>query len=293
LEWLPSAVSDWHRVAMVAIVCAAAVPVGAPFGRPVAADERINPDRIDRVEADGTALLVHLTSGRLLQGRELEGATLAIVLPGKSQPQRIRIESIVPDPNDPDGEILLYRIKVLDVEKGAGEELCEPDSQGARWAFPIRGQWDANGNHISDEGFTLTCSGGAQGKCVRFGYKPWRTLPDGTRLANYHQACIRLIRADYCGNRGTTRDGMLIDIYDRIGIQRPENNDSQNGLRFEAAWNTKGAVCVAHTRVPANMTLSRLARTCRRLRNRLGAATCTQEKAKSLAREVLLYNNSK
>jgi hypothetical protein len=101
---------------MVAIACAAPIPVGAPFGRLVAADERINPDHIDRVEADGTALRVHLTSGRLLQGRELEGATLAIVLPGMPQQQQIRIESIVPDPNDPDGEILLYRIKVLDAE---------------------------------------------------------------------------------------------------------------------------------------------------------------------------------
>jgi ADYC domain len=177
---------------------------------------------------------------------------------------------------------------------GASDELCEPNPQGERWAFPLRGQWNANGDHISDKGFTLTCSGGAQGKCVRFGYKPWRTLPNGTSLADYHQACIRLVRADYCGDRGTTRDGMLIDIYDRIGIQRPENNDSKNELSFEAAWNTKGAVCVAHTRVPANMTLSLLATTCPRLRNRLGATACTQEKAESFAfGKVLLYNSSK
>lgn len=272
----------------MAIACAA-----NPFGHSVAAEERVSPDRIDKVEVDGTAFRVHLTSGRLLQGRELEGATLSIVLPSKPQPQQVRIETIISDPKDPDGEILLYRIKVLDAGTTAGEELCEPDAQGERWAFPLRGQWDANGDHISDQGFTLTCSGGAQGKCVRFGYKPWRTLPDGTRLADYHQACIRLVRADYCGNRGTTRDGMLIDIYDRIGIQRPENDDSQNGLSFEAAWNTNGAVCVANTRVPDNMTLNGLATTCPRLRNRLGPGACTEEKAKSFASEVLLYNSSK
>ncbi len=34
----------------------------------------------------------------------------------------------------------------------------------------------------------------------------------GERLAAYYQPCIRLVRADYCGGHGTTRDGMLIDI---------------------------------------------------------------------------------
>ena len=28
----------------------------------------------------------------------------------------------------------------------------------------------------------LTCTGGAEGKCVRFGYRPWETLPDGTPM---------------------------------------------------------------------------------------------------------------
>ncbi len=290
MERPPSAVSGGS---IAAIASAIAAIFAVTFESPVTAEETTNHDRIDKVEVDGTAFLVHLTSGRLLQGRELEGATLSIVLPRKPQPQQIKIETIIPDPKDPNGETLLYRIKVLDAGTGAGEELCEPDAQGERWAFPLRGKWDANGNHFSDEGFTLTCSGGAQGKCVRFGYKPWRTLPDGTRLADYHQTCIRLVRADYCGNRGTTNDGMLIDIYDRIGIQSQENGDSQNGLSFEAAWNTKGAVCVAHTRVPENMTLNELATICPQLRNRLGPGACTEEKAKSFASEVLLYNSSK
>ena len=47
---------------------------------------------------------------------------------------------------------------------------------------------------MSDEGFTLTCATGAQGKCVRFGYKPWKTLSNGVVLADYHQACVRLVR---------------------------------------------------------------------------------------------------
>jgi len=260
----------------------------------MAVAEAVSHDRIDRVDVDGTALQVRLNSGRILQGRDLEGATLAIVLPGKRQPQRIRIDSIAPDPMDPEGEILLYRIRVLDSAPGKSEELCGPDPQGERWAFPLRGQWDSNGSHISDEGFTLTCSSGAQGKCLRFGYKPWRSLPDGVSLADYHQACIRLVRAAYCRFHGTTRDGVQIDIYDRVGIQGPADGAIQKGLHFEAAWNAKGAVCVSHTRVPAKMTLKRLGEVCPRLRGYLGKAACTAERAESgELGAVLLYNRSR
>jgi hypothetical protein len=183
---------------------------------------------------------------------------------------------------------------MVDPATGALDELCEPDAKGERWAFPLKGQWDANGRRISDQGFTLTCSAGAQGKCVRFGYKPWKQTPDGIPLADYHQACVRLVRADYCGGQGTTRDGMLIDIYDRLGIQRPADEAERQGLRFEAAWNPEGAVCVAHTRVPENMTLVHLGEVCPRLRGHLGDAECTADAAASgRLGPVLLFNRSR
>ena len=128
---------------------------------------------------------------------------------------------------------------------------------------------------------------------MRFGYKPWKTLADGTRLADYHQACVKLMRADYCGNRATTRDGMLIDIYDRLGIQSPDPDPAKNGLRFEAAWNAQGAVCVAHTRVREHETLEQLARDCPRLANRLGEAACSESQADSYKDKALLFNRSR
>jgi hypothetical protein len=250
--------------------------------------------RIDTVEVDGTAFRIGLSNGQMLQGVALEGATLRIVLAGDPATRSIRIREIIQDPTDPDGEVLLYRISVVDPVTGALDELCEPDARGERWAFPLKGQWDANGRRTSDQGFTLTCSAGAQGKCVRFGYKPWKKTPDGTPLADYHQACVRLVRADYCGDQGTTRDGMLIDIYDRVGIQRPADDAEEQGLRFEAAWNPEGAVCVAHTRVPANMTLADLGEVCPRLRGRLGDRKCTADAAASgRLGLVLLFNRSR
>jgi hypothetical protein len=249
------------------------------------------PDKISAVDVDGTVLSVRLASGRTISGPALVGAIVELVVPGGATVQRVRIDEVVTDPRDPEHETLLYRMKLVDPSGGPDQEVCGPDPEGERWAFPVRGQWDAAGHHVSEEGFTLTCSDGAQGKCVRFGYKPWKTLADGTRLADYHQACIWLITATYCDQGSTTRNGMLIDIYDRVGIQSPEPEPSD--LKFEAAWNTKGAVCVAHTRVPENKTLEQLAAECPRLVGHLGEDACTELKAGGSSERVLLYNRSR
>lgn len=51
-------------------------------------------------------------------------------------------------------------------------------------------------------------------------------------LLDWYNACVRMVRADNCGNgRGFTRDGTLIDIYDRIGVQ---TSDADPSLSFEA-----------------------------------------------------------
>jgi hypothetical protein len=218
---------------------------------------------------------------------------LSVTLPDNTAPQDVKIVSIVADPTDPDHEVLLYRMSILDRAKGTMEELCDPDGEGERWAFPLRGRWDANGRHISNEGFTLTCASGAQGKCVRFGYKPWKSLPNGSALADYHQACIRLVRADYCGNQGTTKDGTRIDVYDKVGISAAAD-EADPSLRFEAAWDANGAICVAHTRVPENVTLERLAEECPRLRGHLGESACRREEAEAgRFGPALLYNRSR
>jgi ADYC domain len=248
-------------------------------------------DKIVGVEVEGTSLIVRLSSGRAITGPALVGSTLSLIVPGNSEPQRVRIDDVVVDPRDPDHETMLYRMKIVSAAGGPDQEICGPDPQGERWAFPVRGQWDAAGHRVSNDGFTLTCSDGAQGKCVRFGYKPWKTLANGTSLADYHQACIWLITASYCDHGATTRNGMLIDIYDHIGIQLPDEQPSE--LKFEAAWGTKGAVCVAHTRVPENITLDRLGAECPRLAGRLGEEACTETKSVKYGERVLLYNRSK
>jgi hypothetical protein len=251
------------------------------------------PSAVRSVDVSGTAFRVTLADGHVRAGGELEGAVLTLSFPGSASSGRFRLDRIVADPND--SAILLHRITVLATQAGETDhDLCDPDAQGERWAFPLKGQWDADGRRLSEKGLTLACAaGGAIGKCVRWGYKPWTTTPAGTRLAPYHAACVNMVRANYCGNRGTTRDGMTIDYWDTAGVNHPDPAQAKAlGLRFEAAWSSKRALCVAHTRVPENMTLQNLGLTCPTL-HRLGPAECDADAAqKGRYGKALLFNRS-
>jgi hypothetical protein len=153
-----------------------------------------------------------------------------------------------PDDRDPTGEVMLYTLSEPDPAAVGWRNACNPDPDGRRLGFPLAGAFSPDGRYLQVPGRILvTCTGGAEGKCIRFGYKPWRTLPDGTSLEPYYQACVRLVRADYGGDGvGHTRNGTPIDLFDRIGIQQDETAPN---MTLEAAFGPEGAVCVAHTRL--------------------------------------------
>lgn len=238
-------------------------------------------DRLGAVEVDGTAFRVTSAQGRVVSGKALAGAVLTLVPAGATEPAQVRLDRIIPAPDD--AEILLYEMSVLDDASGRWGPMCETDARGERWAFPLQGNWNDQGDRIAQDGWTLVCaSGGAVGKCVRWGYKPWSRDARGRSLADHHAACVRMVRADYCGGHGTTRDGMKIDLYDISGVNAPEHEAAaQAGLRFEAAWGPEGALCVAHTRVPENMTIEQLTASCPRLRGRIGPDLCLESQARS------------
>ena len=146
-------------------------------------------------------------------------------------PLTLRIDAIARDPGDDD--IYLYDVSFRN-PAGQWEPYCEPDAEGRTTAIVVKGGWDATGNYIASDAVTFACTNGAIAKCARWGYKPWKT-----GLAVYHQTCMRVVLADYCGNgRAHTRDGTRINVYDRIGI---EKRDNLPGV-FEAAWTPSGAV---------------------------------------------------
>ncbi len=223
------------------------------------------------IEVAGTVLQARLADGTVRRGADLLGAVLVVAI--RSRTLRVRIAAVESDASDPHGEILLYDFRVLTPD---GEKpLCEPDPEGRRLGMPLAGRSDAAGmlSAVAAGEFELVCSAGAQGKCARFGYAPWRAAPSGRPMRDWYNACVRMLRADYCGDgRPHTRDGTAIDVYDHIGVQTPSADPA---MRFEAAWGPAGALCVARTRVPEIVDLDGLAHACPRLAGRLGPAVCT------------------
>ncbi|MBI4275935.1 MAG: hypothetical protein HY659_14670 [Rhizobiales bacterium] len=214
-----------------------------------------------------------MPDGSVREGTALTGAILHVTTGG--QTARVRIAAIEKDARDPGGEILLYDFRVI-APDGSEQPLCLPDPDGRRLGLPLAGKSDPAGMLRAGgaNDFELVCTSGAQGKCARFGYKPWAQAPGNRPMRDFYNACVRLLRGDYCGdNRPFTRDGTLVDIYDRIGVQKSDDDPS---LSFEAVWGPDGALCVAHTRIPDIVTLEGLAKLCPRLAGRLGPAVCNE-----------------
>jgi hypothetical protein len=156
--------------------------------------------------------------------------------------QHFRIDSVVRDPRDSDGDVWLYGMSVLGPDARTWQRYCEPDVEGRSAAIPLTGSWSAQGDpRPGTDMVTFACTSGAVGKCIRFGYKPWKTHR-GISLQPYHAACVRMVRADYCGDgRPHTVDGTWIDIWDGLGIRRRDERDGVPEV-FEAAWSPRGAV---------------------------------------------------
>lgn len=239
------------------------------------------------VEVQGTEFKVTLTDGRVLRSRDLIGARLVIAMDG--QAIRVRIDAVEPDPDAKNGAVWLHAFSA-ELADGSWQTVCDAGPDGRRQGFPVAGRPRHDGMlEPAEPGvFELACTSGALGKCIRFGYRPW-AFAQGLELRELYNACIRMLRADYCGNgtATTTRDGQRIDIYDDLGIQRHENEPD---MEFEAGWTEEGAACVRHVRVKENVSLDSLVAACPRLKDRVGPA-CTEEAARKLG--ARLFNRSR
>ena len=263
-----------------AVLAAALVGLIALGGGTGAAQNAAAPTN---VIAEGTQFKLTLSDGRELRSPQLVGAVLTVSLGGGIS--RLRIDAVRTDPGDPghgipaSPKVWLHHF-LVERPDGGWAEVCETGPDGSRDGFPIAGRARPDGTiePTSAGDFVLTCTGGAEGKCVRFGYHPWETLPDGTAMLAVYNACIHLVRADYAGDgSATTRNGQPIDIYDVFGIQEPGNDPR---YAFEAGWTADGAVCVNHVRVKENATLDGLVEQAPRLAGRVGDI-CTEEFARA------------
>lgn len=207
----------------------------------------------DRVWLDGTSFWT-IENGDTVYGPSFVGAEFTGNLGGGSTVKlRIRSITAAPAPND---DLRLYDV-VYRNGSGVWMPVCQDANGAPLLAMPVQGVWNyqqgvpGGGSKREDsERFTFACMGGAIAKCVLWGYRPWATY-NGTPLAQYHQACTRMVRADYCGT-GTsyTKTGNRINFYDTLGIQQ----DAADWV-FEATWDVNGAQCFyalnrSHSQLP-------------------------------------------
>jgi ADYC domain len=228
----------------------------------------------DSIEIEGTEFKARITDGRVLRSAELVGTVISIRTNGGIV--RLRIDAVERDSETSAAPLWLHSLSTPAVD-GSWQPICSPAPDGRRLGFPLAGRSRADGiiEPAEPGAFEIVCTSGALGKCVRFGYLPW----GDAAMRDIYNACIRTVRADYCGDgEGTTRNGMVIDLYDDHGVQKPANDPTQD---FEAGWTAAGAVCVRHVRVRENISLETLAASCPRLRGNLGI-TCTEQHAREL-----------
>jgi hypothetical protein len=198
---------------------------------------------------------VRLLRGRLVASPDSTRGLVGTVLEGSASDGRpVEVAICGAEPAHEDSEVMWYRIEAWNPVAQQWENPCVPDGRiPDPRAMAVQGVWDANGDRKDAPGkLTLACETGAISKCVTWGYKPWEQR-NGKSLADFHQACTRMARADYCGDgRSHTQEYTTIDMYDALGVlsRTTESSSAWDLARasFEAAWAPDGASCFSRTR---------------------------------------------
>ncbi len=207
---------------------------------------------------NGTVLSGTLAVSQLpVAGHDLVGAVFHIERTSDAAAYELRIDAITPLAGHPD--VNEYMLSARQPGVTTWESACK-DSQGqAITAIPIPDAvWnETTGARIETPGaVAFACRNGALAKCVAWGYRPWgadvsQCDSNGAQcqtisMRDAHQACTRMVRADFCGNgQSWTLNGTPLDISDRFEAPIQERATDWG---FEASWTPSGAACVARYR---------------------------------------------
>jgi hypothetical protein len=191
----------------------------------------------------GSALTVKTNKGETLTGESLAKAKLDFDVqeggPTKKKLKGVKIRGV--KRLAPGSDVWLYD---LDVKLGGGgwQPLCVDHNGEPTEAILLGDVWNpTTAERVSPRpagALTFACRDAALAKCVEYGYRPWA----GTSLAEHHQACTRMVRADYCGDGVShTSNGTPVHVLDAIGVQKVDANVN---FAVEAEWGPNGAVCL-------------------------------------------------
>lgn len=204
----------------------------------------------------GGELIAAHQDGSKLGGENLEGTLLQGQLANENTVS-LRIDDVTPTA---DAEIYEYAVKYWDGSKWSN--LCGEHNGLPIPALALAGRWDESsgtetgGDYIDDpEVFTFACRNAVLAKCVVMGYAPWRSATecngDGCQsiaMRDVHQACTRMMRADYCGD-GTphTKNGTTIQVSDNVAM-RTMDERLPVAWTNEAEWTPNGAKSIQQVR---------------------------------------------
>lgn len=234
-----------------------------------------NGSRLDGATLTGLALSDLTLDGSVLEGTvvqdgevtavsgtELIGAVFDVFIAadGESVNIELRIDDVYPDPNAWTDDVMAYELVYR--EKGTDGEWVSPcigDGGDALPVLIVQNGWDdVSGDRIDDPDLiTFACTNGVIAHCVEWGYVPWaeskecKNFKKGKHcetvsLQDYHQACTRMARADYCGTgEPWTVPGTPLDIWDHLS---PQISERQLQWKIEAEWTPDGAYCLSDIR---------------------------------------------
>lgn len=240
---------------------------------------------------------VALVQGALSSGARSARSFIGAVLLGEAETHdgvRLRIEDVAvaadagakaeqeeKAPAAGESGVLLYRLSYQFRDQPQRPDGWQPLCPGGGLAVAVPGQWDltvspgGGGKKPARPGdVTFACQGSAIAKCVTvLGYRPWATAgaAKGGSLDGLHQACVRAVRADYCGNgQSNTRSDEQVNFYDSAGVQKDGAD-----WPLEAEWTEAGARCVMSTRLKEAPADARTGRAVTNVRDYIGR-TCPQ-----------------
>ncbi len=199
----------------------------------------LNGTSLNGTSLNGTTISATSTTAPPMSGSGMVGSTWT-GYSSNGTTVKLRVDSAAQG-TAPNADLWFY---AMSYQTAAGwSPLCGLDASNQPIkAVTVAGEWvvagpDTAHYSTSTNKFTFACRGKAIAKCVELGYKTFKGY------TSQLQACVRLLRADYCGT-GTsyTVDGTMLNLYDRVGVQL-----DTNAWNPEAEWLISGARCINNT----------------------------------------------
>jgi hypothetical protein len=214
---------------------------------------------------DGAISIAVPGTKKILSGSDLKGMIAYVTIPDPvtrvPAKYTFRIDNVVLDTaNKSFKDVWLYQVSYQVEGNQAWQSLCKDYSGNPAPVIPVKGSYwnEVTGARIDDPNSgMLACYEGAIGKCISVGYRPWATAQQCTgsgkskrcttiSLKDHHQACTRMIRADYCGEgKSYTVNGTVLDIFDYL---QPPVQLQEEKWQMEARWTPTGASCLTERR---------------------------------------------